>query len=141
MSSDWGSQMSEVPAVLQALRVRATSDPKRIVLSEGDDPRVIAAAISARDVGMAQISVVGDAAKVQALLDDAGDDGTGITIHDPATSPLTPELETKLVELRGHKGMTPEKAAVQVQNRLVFAALLVRTGHADGTVGGAVETT
>ena len=133
--------MSGGPAVLQTLRTRAALDPQRIVLSEGDDPRVIAAAITARDAGLARISVVGDAHKVHALLDDAGDDGTGLTIHDPATSPLTSELEAKLVDLRGHKGMTPEKAAVQVQQRLVFAALLVRTGHADGTVGGAVETT
>ncbi|WP_147127253.1 phosphate acetyltransferase [Shimia ponticola] len=133
--------MTEVPSVLRALRERAASDPKRIVLSEGDDPRVIAAAISARDAGMAQISVVGDTARVMAVFNDHGDDAAGITIHDPATSPLTPELQGKLVELRGHKGMTEERAARDIQNRLIFAALLVRTGHADGTVGGAVETT
>ena len=37
--------------------------------------------------------------------------------------------------------MTLEVAETQVTNPLIFAALMVRLGHADGTVGGAVATT
>ncbi|MEO0487771.1 MAG: phosphate acetyltransferase [Pseudomonadota bacterium] len=115
--------------VLTTLRERASASQKHIVLSEGDDPRVIEAARTAAASGLAQVSRVGGPAE------------DGITVYDPETSDLRPELEAKLVELRAHKGMTPERAAQEVTKRLTFAALLVATGHADGTVGGAVETT
>lgn len=109
------------------------------MLSEGDDPRVIEAARRANASGLAQVSIVGDAAQVEAA-SEGGREGLP-EVQDPATSPLTAELTELLVELRQHKGMTPEKAAAAVQDRLTFAALLVRAGHADGTVGGAVATT
>ncbi|MEM1373376.1 MAG: phosphate acetyltransferase [Pseudomonadota bacterium] len=115
--------------VLQALRERATRDLKTIVLSEGDDPRVIAAAEDAVRMGLAQVMLVG------------GPGVAGAELHDPATSPLRDEFIETLLARRGHKGMTPERAATEVGKRLVFAALLVATGRADGTVGGAVETT
>lgn len=115
--------------VLQALRERASRDQKRIVLSEGDDPRVVAAAETAVRAGLAEVVLVG------------GPGTEGANVHDPATSPLRDEFIETLLERRGHKGMTPERAATEVGKRLVFAALLVATGRADGTVGGAVETT
>ena len=115
--------------VLEALRERAAAEQKHIVLSEGDDARVIAAATEAARAGLARVSRVG------------GPEEEGLTVFDPETSELRPEFEAKLVELRGHKGMTPERAAQEVTKRLTFAALLVATGRADGTVGGAVETT
>ncbi|MEL6607719.1 MAG: phosphate acetyltransferase [Pseudomonadota bacterium] len=127
-------------AILTDIRQRAAALGKHIVLSEGDDPRIVAAAFAAHDQGLARISLVGDAG-VQAQFDALGLSSDGIDIHDPDTSPLTAELTELLVTLRAHKGMTPEKATVAVRDRLVFAALMVRAGKADGTVGGAVATT
>ncbi|MGX9356294.1 phosphate acetyltransferase [Roseobacteraceae bacterium S113] len=123
---------------LPKLRARAAAHPVRIVLSEGTDARVVAAAIEAEALGMADVVLVGDTAAVQAQLAAAGG---SVEIADPATSPDTQKYTDLLVELRGHKGMTPEKAAAQVQHPLMFAALMVRAGDADGTVGGAVYTT
>ncbi|MEM7295056.1 MAG: phosphate acetyltransferase [Pseudomonadota bacterium] len=117
-------------AILSDLRARASGLRKHIVLSEGDDPRVIDAAQQAVTTGLARVSVVGAKEVVG-----------GVEAIDPETSRLTPELTELLVELRGHKGMTLEKASVAVRERLIFAALMVRAGHADGTVGGAVHTT
>lgn len=125
--------------LLATLRSRAAPLAKHIVLSEGDDTRVISAALEANATGLARVSLVGARSAIEAAC-EGGREGFP-DIHDPATSPLTPELTDLLVQLRGHKGMTPEKAADAVQDRLVFAALMVRAGHADGTVGGAVATT
>jgi phosphate acetyltransferase len=127
-------------SVLTDLHARAAVAGKRVVLSEGNDPRVVAAALVARDTGLAQVSLVGGP-DVAAEITRQGGSADRITIYDPQHSDLTPGLADLLVDLRGHKGMTPEKAVEQVQDRLVFAALLVRAGHADGTVGGAVATT
>ena len=127
--------------VLRDLRDRAAARSAHIVLSEGTDPRVVEAAVAATRDGLARITLVGDTAEVTAALSTAGGDPATIHIQDPATSDLTKPLEALYLELRGAKGATPEIAARQLQDPLVFAALMVRAGHADGTVGGAVYTT
>lgn len=127
---------------LDHLFAAASKQNKVIALSEGDDPRIIDAAIKARATNMARIILVGDQARIEAGLTAVGSSsGSGIDIHDPSRSALTRDFVKALVDLRSHKGMTEERAAIDVQNRLIYAALLVRLGHADGTVGGAVETT
>ena len=62
-------------------------------------------------------------------------------VHDPATSDLTEEFAQTYFELRQHKGVDPTKARAAVETPPVYAAMLVRSGRATGTVGGAVHTT
>lgn len=129
-------------SVLSALTDRAAARPAHIVMSEGHDPRIVAGAIAAVTAGTARITLVGPKDDVAAQLVAAGTPNhPNIAIEDPATSALSADLATAFYELRKHKGVTPEIAETQVQNPLVFAALMVREGHADGTVGGAVATT
>ncbi len=112
------------------------------MLSEGADARVVAAALAANSTGLARVSVVGATQAVGELLADMGRAGDQpLEIHDPATSPLTATLSEHLLALRADRGMTPERAAREAQEPLKFAALMVRAGYADGTVGGAVATT
>ncbi|WP_425040927.1 phosphate acetyltransferase [Primorskyibacter sp. S187A] len=130
--------MSGADRPLPRLRARAAANRMRIVLSEGSDPRVVAAACAAQKTGIADVVLVGPTADVEAALKR---EGGSVEIADPATSQDLQRYTDLLLELRSHKGMTPEKAAAQVQHPLVFAALMVRAGDADGTVGGAVHTT
>ncbi len=104
--------------VLERIRDRARTRQARIVLPEGKDPRVIEAAAILRRERLAEPVLVDDAL-VAARRDAYG------------------EL---LFERRKHKGMTREEARAAVENRLLFAALMVRAGDADGFVGGAVAT-
>ena len=124
---------------LQELRIRAASRPAHIVLSEGHDPRVVAGAFEAARLGIAKITLVGPEAQVSTLL--ATHPASDIVIQDPATSALTAEFAQTYFELRKHKGVSAEAAATRAADPLVFAAMMVRNGHADGTVGGAVATT
>lgn len=113
-----------------------------IALSEGTDPRIVAGSVAASKAGLADIILVGPMADVQAELAKAGGgDAPSVTLHDPATSDLTPDLAELFYQLRKHKGITPELAEQAAHDPLIYAALLVRAGHADGTVGGAVTTT
>lgn len=128
--------------VLQGLRDRAAARPAHIVLSEGHDPRVVAGAVSAVRAGIARITLVGPMADVLAQLADAGvAAGANIAVEDPQTSALTGEFAQTYFDLRKHKGVSKDIAAAQARDPLVFAAMMVRNGHADGTVGGAVATT
>ncbi|MGR3647560.1 MAG: phosphate acetyltransferase [Shimia sp.] len=123
----------------------ASGSDKIIALAEGDDYRVVEAALMIRDEAVARVLLVGDPAKIADHLATLGttiDAVAGaIDIHHPTNSPLFDEFRDTLVTLRAHKGMTPEMAAEQVRNRLTYAALLVQTERAHGTVGGAAETT
>ncbi|WP_424940383.1 phosphate acetyltransferase [Aliiroseovarius sp. S253] len=127
---------------LETLLKNAARTNLRIILSEGSDPRAVAAGYQAVAQGIARIGLVGDKAAIQAEFDAQGlDIQDAIEIHDPAISPLRDELATLYHSLRKHKGVTLEDAQVAVDLPHVFAALLVKSGHADGTVGGAVATT
>ncbi len=127
---------------LQQIMDNAVRLNRKIVLSEGEDPRVIEAAIRARQQQIARIVLVGDSDRIVSALTQAGaDDLDGIEIQDPANSAHLAEMTNTYYTLRQHKGVTPEIAAQTVQNPHVFAALMVRLGHADGTLGGAVTAT
>lgn len=113
-----------------------------IALSEGSDPRVVAGALAARKAGLAEIILVGPKDDIEAELSAQGAmPEAGLSVHDPRHSPLHQDFAAAFHQLRQHKGVTPEAAAKAVEEPLVYAALLVRLGHATGTVGGAVATT
>jgi len=126
---------------LRQILASASDHDKVIALAEGDDPRVVEGALLARAEKVARIILIGPRAKIEAMLAEHPTSVDGIDIHDPAMSELSEEFATTLTELRKHKGMTLEAAREAIKSRLVYAALLVRLGYADGTVGGAVETT
>lgn len=127
---------------LRDIQVRATANPARIVLSEGHDPRIVAGAIRAVQAGFASIVLVGPNDLVQNELAAAGGaDLPGIEIEDPEHSVHFPALAALYFDLRKHKGITEQVAETQARSPLVFAALMVRAGLADGTIGGAVSTT
>ncbi len=129
-------------SVLRDLRDRAAARPAHIVMSEGSDPRIVAGAVAAVQQGIARITLVGSRDEVAAALVAAGHpNNPAISIQDPETSELAAGFAATFFELRKHKGLTLDDAEAQVRDPLIFAALMVREGHADGTVGGAVATT
>ncbi len=128
-------------STLEKILSQAKSRPATIALSEGTDPRIVQAGLRAARDGIAKITLVGQENIVAAELKKSGGGETNIPILDPATSVLRDGLIDALVEVRGHKGMTIERASEAINDPLVFSAMLVRTGHADGTVGGAINTT
>lgn len=114
---------------------------RRIVLSEGEDPRIAAAAARAVNDDIADIVLVGNRAAVEAQLAACGADPARLRIEDPLTSALTPRLAASWHGLRSDKGVDAQAALQALRSPLLFAAMMVREGEADGTVGGAVATT
>ena len=112
---------------------RAASRPATIVLPEGDDPRIDEAGRRAADSGIAKIIL---------LKQDADTSPSeNLSVMSPISSPMRAELARRLHQLRQHRGMTAEGAYEAATDPLIFAALLVQTGKADGTVGGAANAT
>lgn len=119
----------------------AKAAPRHIVLAEGEDPRIVEGALRAVRAGIAEITLVGSRSVVQERLEAAGGEPGEVRIEDPASSALTERLVNAYHELRRSKGIDEAAAAAAVRSPLVFAAMMVREGEADGTVGGAVATT
>ncbi|MDU9004335.1 phosphate acetyltransferase [Sedimentitalea todarodis] len=127
-------------SILDEICAAARRHRTRIVLSEGDDSRVAEAALKAARDGIADMQLIGPRASIHALLAD-NDGADRIDILDPAESPKLDRYTHEFFELRKHKGMTREEARTTMSGQLGFAAMMVRLGDSDGTIGGAVATT
>ncbi|HSG99106.1 MAG TPA: phosphate acetyltransferase [candidate division Zixibacteria bacterium] len=114
---------------------------KRIVLSEGEDPRVIGAASTATAEKLAHITLLGDPEVIQSRADGLEIPLTGVELEDPRSARHRELLVDQALIARGCKGITLEEAATLVDNPLYHAALMTRAGLVDGAVGGAVNTT
>lgn len=116
---------------MSGLTDRARKLKKTIAFPEGNDPRVIAAAARLAREGLVKPVLLGNA---QTPIE-------GVTFIDPATSPLASKYAALYYERRRAKGVTQVEAAEVARRPLYFAALMVGAGDADGTVGGAANTT
>lgn len=127
--------------VLSRIIERAREDPKRIVMCEGEDERVLRAAVKAVEDGVARITLVGNRHDIMNKASIENIDVTSLDIVDPDISRLRPALVDRLFAIREKKGMTREEAEQLAFRPLCFAYLMVSTENADGCIAGAVNTT
>jgi phosphate acetyltransferase len=133
---------------LAALRERAKRLPVEIVLAEGGDPRVVAAACRAAAEGIARPALVGTAAEIAAAAAAAGVGArleSGVPVLDPAADPELPALARHLAARLAARRQRPTMGAAELEElareRLYYAALRVATGRSGGAVMGAVAST
>ena len=124
--------------LLESVREKAKKLKKTIVLAEGEEPRIITAAIKAQSEGIADIILIGNRDTVASKCNGASLDG--IKIIDVNKIDVEPYAQT-LYELRKAKGMDIDKARKLAKDPLYFGVLLVKHGEADGMVAGAVNAT
>lgn len=127
--------------VVERLKARARTHPQRIVLPEGEDPRVLEAAARATAERYAKLTLLGRANLIRATAERLGVKLEGIEILDPATSPRLDSYAQILLERRRARGATLDECRDAARKPLYFAALRVAAGDADGTVGGAANST
>ena len=117
---------------MSGLIERARKLKKTIVFPEGTDSRVLQAAGRLAREGVVKPVLVG--AKPAGAPE-------GVAFVDPAKSPLLARYGAIYYERRRAKGITQVEAAEIAQRPLYFASLMVAAGDADGSVGGAVNST
>ena len=105
---------------------------KRIVFSEGGDPRVVAAAQRLAREGLVEPVLIGARPSGAAA---------GLEFIDPEKSPRAAKYAALYAERRRGQPIAEAEAVRQARRPLWFAALMVAAGDADGTVGGAANTT
>lgn len=122
---------------------QACKDPRRIVLPEGEEERIIRAAAVISKRGIAQLTLLGDRRKIlnkaQALKVKLNPDK--ITFINPKRSKLLTKFATEFYQLRKHKGVTLKEAQETVKNINYFGTMMVQLNYADGMVTGTLEST
>ena len=128
--------------LIDQIIARAKADKQRIVLPEGTEKRTLQAADQLAHDGVAEIILLGNPQEINTLANQLELKNIGkTTIIDPKNHDKKQTYTDLLVELRQSKGMTPEKAAVLVEDPLYLACLMIKNGDADGEIAGAQNTT
>jgi phosphate acetyltransferase len=127
--------------IIQKIRARAKENPQRIVLFEGEDDRTLAAAEIIEKENLARVTLLGNVDKIQTRLKTLGMAPARAAILDPAASDKLKAYARALYERRRAKGMTETEALENAKMPRVFAGLMVAAGDAEGSVGGALNTT
>ena len=128
--------------LIEKIIARAQANRQRIVLPEAEEERTLIAADKALADKLADIILIGNPEKVQALADKHGLTHIGeATLIDPKNNPKAEEYAQGLYELRKNKGMTIEQARELVKNPLYLGCMIIKTEGADGQISGALSTT
>ena len=128
--------------LMQEIIARAKANKQRIVLPEGTEERTLKAADRLVADEVADIILIGNPAEINSLAAQYGLNHIGqATIIDPKNHEKKAAYADLLFQLRQKKGMTPEKAAVLVEDPLFLACLMIKSGDADGEIAGAQNTT
>lgn len=120
---------------------RAAAQRKRIVLPEGDEPRILHAVelLAARNV--VDLVLLGDPVKIRAAAVAEGVDISAAEIIDPATSEYLEPFAQMYEQMRKHKGVTYDDALLRMRDVSYFGTMMVQQGIVDGMVSGAQHTT
>ncbi len=136
------SRMDPTASILRSLNARARAAQSTVVFAEGDDPRVLRAAVLYQRSGMGKALVVGRDSDVRNKLTAEGlaDAVSELTIVNAANTEHLETYKDFLYKRLQRKGFdTQDVHRLAARDRHVFAALMLAHGHADGMVTGATR--
>ncbi|MBX6332534.1 MAG: NADP-dependent malic enzyme [Gemmatimonadaceae bacterium] len=129
-------RLGRARGVMRGLISRAMQNPKRVVLPEGEEPKVIRAARILVDDGIAHPILLGNRETIAATARAAGISLDDIVIEDPSSSTRREQYATYLWERRQRKGLSLAEAHQRLYNSNYFGSVMVALGHADALVSG-----
>ncbi|NLS90765.1 MAG: phosphotransacetylase [Planctomycetaceae bacterium] len=125
-------------SVLSRFMEQAKQRSLTVVLPEGQDDRIIAAARRMKDEGIASAVLLGDRQKIEAQASALGVGLDGIEIVDPAQSGKLDEYTAAYVKGRD---LNPNVARRMVKRPLYFGGMMVAQGDAHSMVAGVAAPT
>ena len=109
--------------------------PQRIVFPEGEEPKIIRAAMQVRDEGIGEPILLGRSERIGRVIDSLGLNYTP-NCFDHYEADNLDDYGDLLYELRHRKGFTLGKARSLARQRNYYASLMVHKGDADAMVSG-----
>ncbi|SLN33591.1 NADP-dependent malic enzyme [Pseudooctadecabacter jejudonensis] len=136
------TRMDPTASILRGINARARANQNTVVFAEGDDTRVLRAAVQYQRSGFGRALVVGrtDDVKQKLEAEGLGDAVRELRVVNAAN---TDHLETykeflyNRLQRKGHDRQDIHRMASR--DRHVFASLMLAHGHADGMVTGATR--
>ncbi len=114
--------------------------PRKIVFTEGTDPRILEASARLLSGTFLTPILLGNEDEVRAAAEDAGFNIRGAVIIDPEKYENMEAMVAKMVELRRGK-MTEDEVRAALKKSNYFGTMLVAMGEADALLGGATYST
>ena len=114
--------------------------PKKIVFTEGTDPRILEASARLLSGTFLTPILVGKESEIRAAAEVAGFNIRGAEIYDPENYEKMDAMVEKMVELRKGK-MTADECRAMLRKGNYFGTMLVAMGIADALLGGATYST
>ena len=123
------------------LMEQAKKANRRIILPESDDLRILQAAMSCTEQGLARCVLMGKSADIHEMAK-----AHGMTLSDQIeiiepTSARIEQYIKPMVALRKEKGLTAQQARAQLQDPMTLATMMLQQGEVDGVVSGASHST
>ena len=116
------------------------ANPKTIVFTEGNDPRILEAASKLLAEGVLKVVMVGNEAECKAAAAAGNFDISAAEIIDPENYAGFDEMVSTMVELRKGK-QSAEECTALLKKSNYFGTMLVKMGKADCLLGGATYST
>ena len=136
------SRMDPTASILRGINARARANQARRIFAEGDDPKVLRAAVMYQRAGLGKALVVGREDDVRAKLEASGMEDA-VRELEVVNAANTQHLETYKDFLYGRlqrKGFDRKDIhRLASRDRHVYAALMLAHGHGDGLVTGATR--
>ena len=114
--------------------------PRKIVFTEGADPRILEASARLLSGTFLTPILVGNPEEIRQAAEDAGFNIRGAIIIDPENYEEMEAMVARMVELRKGK-MTEDDCRKALKKSNYFGTMLVAMGQADALLGGATYST
>ncbi|MCH5333209.1 MAG: phosphate acetyltransferase [Agathobacter sp.] len=115
--------------------------PKKIVFTEGADPRILEAASRLLASNFLKPILIGEEEEIYTSAEESGFNIRGAEIMNPGNFDRMEEMIELYCELRKSKGVTKEQARGILHQYNYFGTMLVKMGIADALLGGATYST
>ena len=125
--------------LLRKITEKAQRSPKRVVYAEADNIKILKAAQTAWEEGVAEPILLGKASKIESLIEEYGFEFEQVEIIDPKSEEEQERRERfgqEFFEKRMRKGVTEFEAIQIMRERNHFGAMMVEMGDADAMVSG-----
>ncbi|RYH10860.1 NADP-dependent malic enzyme [Tropicimonas sp. IMCC6043] len=133
------ARMDPTATILSSISARAKAAQARMIFAEGDDPRVLRAAVAYQRQGFGKALVVGRESEVKRTLEEAGmgEAWRELTVVNAGNTRHLEAYTAFLYKKLQRKGFdSSDIYRMAARDRHVFSALMLAHGHGDGLVTG-----
>ena len=124
-----------------AMISKLKENPKKIVFTEGSDPRILEAASRLLASYFLEPILLGNRKEIEEAAEEAGYNIRGANIIDPENFDEMDKMVEQFMEIRKSKGVTEEQARETLRHANYFGTMLVKMGYAEALLGGATYST